>query len=193
VTLVLGRPRTRWRLRDPSARENGIAGFPRIVATVLAARGVTTRAQADLFYKPHLASDYDPLLLPGMREALQRTRSAIADGELIALYGDFDVDGVTSVAVLHTGLRPLGARTTNYIPDRFAEGYGLNVDAVQRLARQGCGLLITADCGISSVPRSPSPTSWASTPSSSTTTPSRTRCQRPSLQLTPSAKTRPIP
>ncbi|MGH2610025.1 MAG: single-stranded-DNA-specific exonuclease RecJ, partial [Tepidiformaceae bacterium] len=152
MTLVLGRPRTRWRLRDPYAHQKGIANFPPIVATVLAARGITTRAQADLFYKPHLAVDYDPLLLPGMREAVERTRRAIADHELIALYGDFDVDGVTSVAVLHMGLRPLGAQTTNYIPDRFTEGYGLNSGAVQKLREQGCGLLITADCGISSVP-----------------------------------------
>jgi single-stranded-DNA-specific exonuclease len=114
MTLVLGRPRTRWRLRDPYAHQNGISNFPRVVATVLAARGITTRAQADLFYKPHLATDYDPLLLPGMREAVERTRRAIAEGELIALYGDFDVDGVTSVAVLHTGLRPLGAKTVGW-------------------------------------------------------------------------------
>ncbi len=151
MTLVLGRPRTRWRLRDPGARQNGIANFPPIVATVLAARGITTRPQADLFYKPQLAPDYDPLLLPGMLEAVERVRRAITGEELIALYGDFDVDGVTSVAVLHTGLRPLGARTVNYIPDRFAEGYGLNFGAVRKLREQGCGLLITADCGISSV------------------------------------------
>lgn len=151
MTLVLGRPRTRWRLRDPYAQQKGIANFPPLVATVLAARGITTRAQADLFYKPHLATDYDPLLLPGMHEAIERTRRAIAGGELIALYGDFDVDGVTSVAVLHMGLRPLGALTTNYIPDRFEEGYGLNLGAVKRLRDMGCGLLITADCGISSV------------------------------------------
>jgi single-stranded-DNA-specific exonuclease len=141
----------RWRLRDPSARQNGIASFPPLVATVLAARGITTRAEADLFYKPHLAPDYDPLLLPGMREAIDRTRRAIADGETIALYGDFDVDGVTSVAILHLGLRPLGANTVNYIPDRFTEGYGLNNGAISHLRAGGASLLVSADCGISSV------------------------------------------
>jgi single-stranded-DNA-specific exonuclease len=151
VTAIVGRPRTRWRLRDPYASQNGIPNFPPIVAQVLAARGITTRAQADLFYKPHLAEQYDPLLLPGMHEAVDRTRKAISDGELIALYGDFDVDGVTSVAVLDTGFRPLGAKTTNYIPDRFTEGYDLNFAAIQRLHEMGCSLLITADCGISSV------------------------------------------
>ncbi len=143
--------RPRWRLRDPYAHLNGIPRFPRIVATVLAARGITTREQADLFYKPHTMPDYDPLILPGMHEAIARVRQAIAAHEPIALFGDFDVDGVTSVAVLYEGLRPLGAECINYIPDRFAEGYGLNLGAVRKLRDMGAGLLITADCGISSV------------------------------------------
>ncbi|MCC6381999.1 MAG: single-stranded-DNA-specific exonuclease RecJ, partial [Dehalococcoidia bacterium] len=115
------------------------------------ARGVTTRLQADRYYKPHLVADYDPLLLPGMREAVERVRRAIAEHETIALYGDFDVDGVTSIAVMHGGLRPLGAVTVNYIPDRFTEGYGLNTAAVAHLRQGGVSLLVTADCGISSV------------------------------------------
>ncbi|MFN8506447.1 MAG: single-stranded-DNA-specific exonuclease RecJ [Dehalococcoidia bacterium] len=150
-TLALSRPVSRWRLRDPFAAQKGIPNFPPIVAAVLAARGITTRAQADLFYKPHLAEAHDPMLLPGMDEAIRRTQRAIADKETIALYGDFDVDGVTSISVLHTGLRPLGARTINYIPDRFAEGYGLNNGAISALRARGASLLITADCGISSV------------------------------------------
>ncbi len=145
------RPAARWRLRDPFAYQKGIAKFPPLVATVLAARGITTRAQADAFYKPWLQADYDPLQLPGMHEAIRRVRKAIAEHETIALYGDFDVDGVTSIAVLQTGLRPLGAKTVNYIPDRFKEGYGVNVEAVTELHTRGAGLLITADCGISSV------------------------------------------
>lgn len=151
MTQVVGTPKPRWRLRDPYAHQKGIPNFPPIVATVLAARGITTRAAADLFYKPHLMRDYDPLQLPGMHEAIARVRQAIESRETIALYGDFDVDGVTSVAVLHEGLVPLGATCTTYIPDRFAEGYGLNFGAVRRLREQGCHLLVTADCGISSV------------------------------------------
>lgn len=151
TATVAVRPAARWRIRDPSARQKGIPDFPAVVAAVLAARGITTRAQAELFYKPHLQADYDPLLLPGMREAVQRTLAAVAQKETIALFGDFDVDGVTSVASLCTGLRPLGAKTINYIPDRFREGYGLNKSAVAYLHEQGASLLITADCGISSV------------------------------------------
>jgi len=151
VTQLVGMPKPRWRLRDPFAHQKGIANFPPIVATVLAARGITTRAQADLFYKPQLAQDYDPLELPGMHEAIARVRKAIAESETIALFGDFDVDGVTSIAVLYEGLTPLGAKCINYIPDRFAEGYGLNFGAVKTLRDRGAHLLITADCGISSV------------------------------------------
>lgn len=152
MTSATGVPRARWRLRNPYARQNGIANFPPIVATVLAARGITTRPQADIFYKPHLVPDHDPLTMPDMRQAVDRVRKAIAEHETIALFGDFDVDGITSIAVLETGLRPLGAKTTMYIPDRFSEGYGLNMLAVGRLRSGGAGLLITADCGISSVP-----------------------------------------
>ena len=151
MTQLVGLPKPRWRLRDPYAHQNGIPRFPAIVATVLAARGITTREQADLFYKPHLAPDYDALELPGMHEAIDRVRAAIDAHETIALFGDFDVDGVTSVAVLHEGLKPLGASLINYIPDRFAEGYGLNFGAVKRLREQGASVLVTADCGISSV------------------------------------------
>jgi single-stranded-DNA-specific exonuclease len=141
----------RWRLRDPYAHQNGIARFPPIVATVLAARGITTRQQAESFYRPYLLPDHDPLLLPGMATAVQRVADAIREGELIALYGDFDVDGVTSIAILHEGLAVLGARTMPYIPDRFTEGYGLNLGAIRTLAAAGATLLVTADCGISSV------------------------------------------
>tara|TARA_B100001123_G_scaffold398835_1_gene483255 strand:- start:6529 stop:8037 length:1509 start_codon:yes stop_codon:yes gene_type:complete len=83
--------------------------------------------------------------------AIQRTREAIETGEIIALFGDFDVDGVTSIALLKLALERLGAKTIPYLPDRFREGYGLNVDAVDLLREEGAGLLISADCGTSSV------------------------------------------
>lgn len=141
----------RWRLRRPGAHRQVLPRYPAVVARVLAARGVTDREAARRFYRPQEAPEPDPFLLPEMAEAVQRTRRAIRDGELIGLYGDYDVDGVTSLAVLQLGLRPLGAHTLCYIPDRFEEGYGLNLAAVDRLAEAGVTLLITADCGVSSV------------------------------------------
>lgn len=149
AALVRGTPR--WKLRRPDARRHAIPRYPAVVARVLAARGITDRESARQFYRPAESPPGDPFLLPGMAEAVARTRRALQAGELIGLYGDFDVDGVTSLAVLELGLRPLGARTLRYIPDRFAEGYGLNSAALERLSAAGVSLLITADCGITSV------------------------------------------
>ena len=149
MTAPAGAPH--WRMRRPFAHQERLIQLPPVVGTVLAARGITTREAADRFYKPHLETRHDPLLLPGMDRALQRTREAIASGEQIALFGDFDVDGVTSVAILKLALERLGAKTIPYLPDRFSEGYGLNVNAVETLKAAGAGLLITADCGTSSV------------------------------------------
>lgn len=97
------------------------------------------------------AVDYDPLLLPDIEPAIQRLRRALDEGELIAVYGDFDVDGVTASAILTDGLRGLGGHVLPYLPDRFTEGYGLNTGAIDRLREQGAGLIVTADCGTSSM------------------------------------------
>ena len=141
----------RWKLRRAFAHQERLPNLPPVVGTVLAARGITTREAAERFYKPHLEARHDPLLLPGVEPALRRTREAIEAHETIALFGDFDVDGVTSIALLKLALERLGATTIPYLPDRFSEGYGLNVGAVDVLREQGASLLISADCGTSSV------------------------------------------
>ncbi len=147
----LPRAAPRWRLRRAFAHQERLPNLPPLVGTVLAARGITTRAAAERFYKPHLTARHDPLLLPGMEAALRRTRAAIEAGETVALFGDFDVDGVTSIALLKLALERLGATTIPYLPDRFREGYGLNTGAVDLLREEGASLLISADCGTSSV------------------------------------------
>jgi single-stranded-DNA-specific exonuclease len=86
-----------------------------------------------------------------MEEAVERLRRACREGEVVAVYGDFDVDGTTACAILTEGLATLGARPLPYVPDRFAEGYGLNVHAIEGLRRRGATVLLTADCGTSSV------------------------------------------
>ena len=95
--------------------------------------------------------EYDPMLLPDIEPALARLRRAIGEGELIAVYGDFDVDGVTASTILVEGLRGLGGRVVPYLPDRFSEGYGVNIEAIDTLHGQGVSLIVTADCGTSSV------------------------------------------
>jgi single-stranded-DNA-specific exonuclease len=95
--------------------------------------------------------EYDPLLLPDIEPALRRLRRAIAEKELIAVYGDFDVDGVTASAILIEGMASLGGRVVSYIPDRAGEGYGVNAEAIGGLRARGVSLIVTADCGTSSV------------------------------------------
>ncbi len=141
----------RWVLRNPKASLERIADYPEIVGTVLAARGITTRKDAERFYRSENIPRHDPFLLPDILKGLQRLDEAILHAETIALFGDFDVDGVTSIAVLKIGLERLGAKLITYLPDRFSEGYGLNQNALHQLAKQGASVLITADCGTSSI------------------------------------------
>jgi single-stranded-DNA-specific exonuclease len=102
-----------------------------------------------LFLEPW--PEHDPNVLPGVERAVERLSAAITGGEGIAVYGDFDVDGVTAAALLAEALGELGARVITYIPNRFGEGYGLNVGAITSLRERGASLLLAADCGTSSV------------------------------------------
>jgi single-stranded-DNA-specific exonuclease len=147
-TGVSGR---RWRLRGrfPDGELGGAHAQP-LVRHLLWHRGMRSLGEAEAFLA---AGDpgFDAMLLPDIQRAIDRIRSAIARGELIAVYGDFDVDGVTASAILIEGLGALGARTVSYLPDRFREGYGVNEAAIRALAEMGVSLIITADCGTSNV------------------------------------------
>jgi single-stranded-DNA-specific exonuclease len=141
--------RMRWRGRPrPDALPSG--DFPPTIARLLALRGISDAAAARAFLEPPGATP-DPYALPQLEIAVARLLSAAGSAECVGVYGDFDVDGVTSVAQLALALASLGARPLTYVPDRFAEGYGLNTPAVERLHAQGATLLVTADCGTSSV------------------------------------------
>ena len=142
----------RWRLRSAVPSE-GLAGspFPPLISRLLALRGVATEEEAARFLFLEPWPEADPLLLPGVERAVERLAQAIARGETVAVFGDFDVDGITAAALLTEALRELGATAIPYIPDRFREGYGLNVSAIGELAGRGAGLLVAADCGTSSV------------------------------------------
>ncbi len=146
------RPATRqlrWRGRaSPAAVPGG--PYPPLIARLLALRGCATDAEAQAFLYGGDNSG-DPYRLPGMTQAVQRLRRACRDGEAVAIFGDFDVDGTTACAILSDGLSRLGARTISYVPDRFTEGYGLNVAAINALRRGGASILVAADCGTSSV------------------------------------------
>ena len=124
------------------------AGVPPLAAAVLCARGFGSVEQVRQFLSADERLLADPMLLRDMDRAVLRVRRALAEGETIAVYGDYDVDGITSTALLTDFLRQEGARVIPYIPDRMAEGYGLNHEAVISLAEQGVSLIITVDCGI---------------------------------------------
>jgi single-stranded-DNA-specific exonuclease len=125
--------------------------LPAFLAQILYNRGLTDPVDAEAFLSDARAVEHDPLSMSGMGAAVRRIHQAIAGGEQVVVYGDFDVDGLTATAVLVEALRSAGGRVDPYIPSRDDEGYGLNLGAVERLCDAGIGLLITVDCGISSV------------------------------------------
>jgi single-stranded-DNA-specific exonuclease len=121
-----------------------------LTVQVLANRGISEPGDIETFVNPPDISTFpDPTLLTGVEKAVQRIERAIRSGERIVVYGDFDADGVTATALLTLALRHFGAKVEPYVPNRIAEGYGLNANAVRELAAQGARLLITVDCGIS--------------------------------------------
>ncbi|MBI4236741.1 MAG: single-stranded-DNA-specific exonuclease RecJ, partial [Chloroflexi bacterium] len=129
-----------------------LAAYPPIARRLLANRGVSSAAQAELYLTPDRRLLPPPALLPDMDRAIARLYRALLSGERIAIYGDFDADGVTATALLLEALRALGADPVAYIPHRIEEGHGLNRGALERLAAAGCTLVVTADCGITGLP-----------------------------------------
>jgi len=119
-----------------------------VIATILLNRGIT---EPDTFITPSENSLLDPFLMLGMEKGTERILKAISDGEKIAIYGDYDVDGITSTAIMVKFLQSHKADVIYYIPDRHEEGYGINMDAIDKIHAQGVSLLITVDCGITAV------------------------------------------
>lgn len=126
-------------------------GISPVTARLLVQRGIYHDAAARDFFLAGLEDLSDPFSLPGMIEAVDRIKTARDHSESVAVYGDYDVDGICSVVILKECLEVLGHQVSYYVPDRFSEGYGLNMAAVEKLAAEGYTLLITVDCGIKSV------------------------------------------
>ena len=126
--------------REAQATELSRAlGLHPLAARVLAARGLCGAQEAARFLSAPLEDLPDPFTMKGMDRAVARIMRALAVGERIACYGDYDVDGVTSVVLLTGFLRAAGAEVVTYVPHRLSEGYGLNGAAVSKLAGRGCG------------------------------------------------------
>jgi single-stranded-DNA-specific exonuclease len=126
-------------------------GISPLTAQVLRNRGIDSAEQARRFLFPTLFDLPDPSSMKDMAKAVERVAKAIRNREPIMLYGDYDVDGTTATALLLLFLKKIGGRVDFYIPDRLQEGYGLNLEAVQRIQAQGASLLITVDCGITNL------------------------------------------
>ncbi len=145
----------RWvEVEADAARSAALAaalGLHPLAARILAARGLGDPEAARAFLDPRLADLPDPFLMRGMEGAVARIVAAVERGERIATYGDYDVDGVTSTVLLAGFLRAAGADVVTYTPHRLVEGYGLNVAAVERLVAGGARLVVSLDCGITSV------------------------------------------
>jgi single-stranded-DNA-specific exonuclease len=149
----------RWQIAPtltPQANES-LVKFPVILRQVLFNRGYPTEAKASAFLKAETDFDTDPFQMTGMNAAVERIRYAIEHKESMAVYGDYDVDGVTATALVVQTLRALGGDTRPYIPNRMDEGYGLNPKALDLLKADGVALVITVDSGI----RSPAEASYA--------------------------------
>jgi single-stranded-DNA-specific exonuclease len=125
--------------------------LPPLIVQLLQNRGLTELADLNLFLEAGLPLDTDPFRLPDMHQAVTRIYRALLSGEKIIVYGDFDVDGITSTALLVEGITALGGQPEPYIPHRLTEGYGLKSAAIESLHKQGAGLIVTCDCGVTAV------------------------------------------
>jgi len=142
----------RWVVAPPitSQADEALTKFPSILKQILFNRGMATDAEARTFLKAQPSADTNPFQLIGMQATVDRICYALQHNEPIAIYGDYDVDGVTATALLVEALEALGGNVRGYIPNRFDEGYGLNKEALDSLKADGVKLVITVDCGIRS-------------------------------------------
>jgi single-stranded-DNA-specific exonuclease len=124
---------------------------PDMIAEMLVRRELYDQSAINNFFHPSLSSTHDPFLFEDMSKAVDRIIKAIKDNELITIYGDYDVDGTTSTALLYLGLKKVNAHIDFYIPHRMIDGYGLSISGVDQLKENGTSLIISVDCGINSI------------------------------------------
>lgn len=145
----------RWSVKpacsDDAAEHLTESGYPYLLSLVLASRGIATAEEAAVCLERESHLTHSPMLMRDMDKAVERIQRAMAQQELIAVYGDYDVDGITSTCLLMDYLQNAGCRCLRYIPRRIEDGYGLSCDAIAALRAQGATLLITVDCGITGV------------------------------------------
>lgn len=147
-------PKKRWLIspRLPSEVDRALSEYPALLRQILFNRGYSTIETARRYLDAQVPPGTEPGKLTGVMEAVERIQAAVRNNEAIAIYGDYDADGVTATALLVSVLGRLGANVVGYIPNRFDEGYGLNIEAIDSLYAKNVRLVITVDCGIRSLP-----------------------------------------
>ena len=147
-----------WNIRRLTAQEEALQqqlqrelNISSAAARMLVVRDIQSAEEARQFIRPSLDKLHDPFLMKGMDKAVERLHQALTQNENILIYGDYDVDGTTAVAVMYRFLSPLTSHLDYYIPDRYKEGYGVSQQGIDYAAEQGCTLIITLDCGIKAV------------------------------------------
>ena len=147
-----------WNIRRLTAQEETLQqqlqrelNISPAAARMLVVRDIQSAEEARQFIRPSLDKLHDPFLMNGMDKAVERLHQALTQNENILIYGDYDVDGTTAVAVMYRFLSPLTSHLDYYIPDRYKEGYGVSQQGIDYAAEQGCTLIITLDCGIKAV------------------------------------------
>lgn len=133
---------------DKISKENGLSN---LISSILASRGIIEKEKVREFLNPTRDDFHNPFLMPDMEKAVDRILKAIQTQEKTIIYGDYDVDGITSITVLKKFLKERNLQVGEYIPNRLNEGYGLNKEAVKKIAEQGYKLIITVDCGVSCI------------------------------------------
>jgi len=125
--------------------------IPILIANILVNRGIVEYDQAVTYFKANLKDLHDPFLFPEMEKAVDRIIAAIRNKERLLIYGDYDVDGITSVSMVYLILKSLGCDVTFYIPNRMREGYGISVNGIDEAQQKGVTLIISVDCGITAI------------------------------------------
>ncbi|MBQ9192263.1 MAG: single-stranded-DNA-specific exonuclease RecJ [Bacteroidales bacterium] len=152
----MGITERKWTVHEPGDPEKvgrlaTELGVDRVLAELLVQRGVETFEQARRFFRPSLQDLHDPFLMKDMDKAVERLHEAITRGQKVLVYGDYDVDGTTAVALVYSFVRRFTKRVDYYIPDRYDEGYGLSYKGLDWASDNGVDLLITLDCGIKAI------------------------------------------
>jgi single-stranded-DNA-specific exonuclease len=145
-----------WNIKDTPNKETiahliDCLGIDAVVAQLLAQRNITSFESAKTFFRPHIGQLHDPFLMQDMGKAVSRLQQAIDQKETVMVYGDYDVDGTTSVSLLTHFLRSQGLKVTPYIPDRYAEGYGLSKKGIDMAKAANITFMIALDCGVKAI------------------------------------------